>query len=247
MAQKRMFDNAIINTDKFMDMPLSSKALYFLLGMEADDYGFVSPKRVMKIHNATEDDLKILIAKQYVIYFKSGVVVITDWKKNNWLDKRRVKQTEFTEELKMLETFENKYILKGAKHWLSKCLASIEENSIEESSIEEYIEPKKNEVLTKVDVMFNDFWNEYPNKKAKQVVYKSFMKLKPDEKLFNEIMDKLNLFKQTKQWQQENGKYIPYPSTWLNQKRWEDEIGTKEMEKTVTDKMENLKEMMKYR
>lgn len=235
MAQKRMFDNAIINTDKFMDMPLSSKALYFLLGMEADDYGFVSPRRVMKLHNATEDDLKILIAKQYVIYFKtSGVVVITDWKKNNWLDKRRVKQTEFTEELKMLETFENKYILKGAKPVLSECLASIEENSIEESSIEEYIEPKKNEVLTKVDVMFNDFWNEYPNKKAKQVAYKSFMKLKPDEKLFNELMDKLQMFKKTKDWQKEEGKYIPYPSTWINQKRWEDELTEKDFKKVTT-------------
>lgn len=145
MAQKRMFDNAIINTDKFMDMPLSSKALYFLLGMEADDYGFVSPRRVMKLHNNTDDDLKILIAKQYVIYFKSGVVVITDWKKNNWLDKRRIKTTEFTEELKMLETFENRYVLKGAKPMLSECLASIEEKSTEEYSIEEYnTAPKKN-------------------------------------------------------------------------------------------------------
>lgn len=105
----------------------------------------------------------------------------------------------------------------------------------------------KKEILIELDIMFKEFWELYPNKKAKQVAYKSFIKLKPNNELFNEIMDKLNLFKQTKQWQQENGKYIPYPSTWLNQKRWEDEIGTKEMEKTVTDKMENLKELMKYR
>jgi len=137
MAQKRMFDKSIIDTDRFCDMPMSTKALYFVLGMEADDFGFVSPRRVMRMHGGTDDDLKILISKQFLIYFPSGVVVITDWCKNNWLDKRRIAETEFKEELKSLELFENKYILKSAKHSLSNGLESIEENSIEENSIEE--------------------------------------------------------------------------------------------------------------
>ena len=137
MAQKRMFDKSIIDTDRFCDMPMSTKALYFVLGMEADDFGFVSPRRVMRMHGGTDDDLKILISKQFLIYFPSGVVVITDWCKNNWLDKRRIAETEFKEELKSLELFENKYILRSAKHSLSNGLESIEENSIEENSIEE--------------------------------------------------------------------------------------------------------------
>ena len=137
MAQKRMFDKSIIDTDRFCDMPMSTKALYFVLGMEADDFGFVSPRRVMRMHGGTDDDLKILISKQFLIYFPSGVVVITDWCKNNWLDKRRIAETEFKEELKSLELFENKYILRSAKHSLSNGLESIEENSIEESSAEE--------------------------------------------------------------------------------------------------------------
>jgi hypothetical protein len=86
MAQKRMFDRAIIDTDKFMDMSMSTKALYFLLGMEADDEGFVSYKKVMRIHGGNEDDIKVLVAKNFLIKFESGVVVITDWNKNNWLD-----------------------------------------------------------------------------------------------------------------------------------------------------------------
>jgi hypothetical protein len=60
MAQKRMFDKGLLETDDFMDMPMSTKALYFLLGMEADDEGFVSPKRVFRLYGGTEDDLKVL-------------------------------------------------------------------------------------------------------------------------------------------------------------------------------------------
>ena len=81
MAQKRMFDKRIIESDKFIDMPMSAKALYFLLGMYADDRGFVSPRYVMRMHGSNDDDLKLLVMKQYLIYFESGVVVITDWNK----------------------------------------------------------------------------------------------------------------------------------------------------------------------
>jgi len=115
LASKRMFDKAIIDTDKFADMPLTTKALYFLLGMEADDKGFVSPRRVMRAQGGTEDDLKILIAKGYVIYFESGVIVITDWHRNNWLDTRRIKETEFLNELSLLSISDERYVLKSDK------------------------------------------------------------------------------------------------------------------------------------
>jgi hypothetical protein len=112
MAQKRMFDKSIIETDSFMDLPITSKALYFLLGMEADDEGFVSPKRVLRIYGGTEDDIRVLTAKGFLILFNSGVVVITDWKKNNWLDSRRIKETEYVEEKSLLfEDSNNKYTL----------------------------------------------------------------------------------------------------------------------------------------
>ena len=109
MASKRMFDKSIIDTDRFTDMPMSTKALYFLLGMEADDFGFVSPKRIMRMHGGTDDDVKILVAKNFVIPFESGVLVITDWNKHNWLDKRHIKPTEYQEELKSLRLVDKKY------------------------------------------------------------------------------------------------------------------------------------------
>lgn len=87
---------------------MPSKALYFLLGMEADDEGFVSPKRVLRIYGGNDDDLKILIAKQFVIPFKSGVVVITGWHDNNYLDKNRRKPTKYQEERKLLTLTEDR-------------------------------------------------------------------------------------------------------------------------------------------
>ncbi len=99
MAEKRMFSKKIIDTDWFMDMPASTQNLYFHLSMRADDDGFVaSPKRIIKLIGATEDDYKILIAKKFVIPFESGVCVITDWRINNYLRSDRHTETIYKEE-----------------------------------------------------------------------------------------------------------------------------------------------------
>lgn len=77
MAERRMFAKTIIDSDNFLDMPMSSRLLYYDLSMRADDDGFVnSPKKIMRITGANDDDLKILIAKNFIIPFESGVVVI---------------------------------------------------------------------------------------------------------------------------------------------------------------------------
>lgn len=128
-----MFDKGLIETDAFMDMPMPTKALYFLLGMEADDEGFVSPKRVMRIYGGNEDDLRVLIAKEFVIQFESGVVVITDWHENNYLDKNRMKETKYQGERKLLALSSGKY------KRLNVCLTDVEpvERRVEERSREE--------------------------------------------------------------------------------------------------------------
>ena len=139
MAQKRMFDKRITDSDRFMDLPNSSKALYFMAGMSADDRGFFQPRRLQKMCGFTDDDFKVLIAKKYLIPFESGVMVITDWNKNNYLDKNRITETEYVDELHLLRLINEKYELDNA------CLTnvkpmfnqySIEENNIEENSIE---------------------------------------------------------------------------------------------------------------
>ena len=134
-----MFDKRITESDKFTDLPNSSKALYFMAGMSADDRGFFQPRRLQKMNGFTDDDFKVLIAKSYFITFDSGVMVITDWNKNNYLDKNRITETEYIEELNLLHIINEKYEINDT------CLTnvkqpfnqnSIEENSIEENSIE---------------------------------------------------------------------------------------------------------------
>lgn len=108
MAEKRMFSKKIIDTDWFMDMPASSQNLYFHLSMRADDDGFVaSPKRIIKLIGATEDDYKILIGKKFIIPFESGVCVITDWRINNYLRNDRYTETVYKEEKDSLILNEN--------------------------------------------------------------------------------------------------------------------------------------------
>lgn len=146
MARKRMFDYDVIGQENFWDLPMEAKALYFLLGMEADDEGFVNPKKVLRLYGGTEDSIKILKAKRFVIEFQSGVLVITDWKRNNYLDKNKVKPTIYLEERSLLvinqttQKYEFDPSLTGVKPKLNQSLTKVnlEENSIEENSIEEY-------------------------------------------------------------------------------------------------------------
>ena len=134
MAQKRMFDKRVVESDKFTDLPNSSKALYFMAGMSADDKGFFQPRRLQKMCGFTDDDFKILIAKEFFITFDSGVMVVTDWNKNNWLDKRRITETEYIDELKLLKIINEKYELINGNIDIAKPMLS--ENSIEENSID---------------------------------------------------------------------------------------------------------------
>jgi len=115
MANRRMFSLDVVDTDNFLDMPATTQALYFHLGMRADDDGFVlSPKKITKIVGCNEDDLKLLIAKQFVIPFESGVIVISDWNINNWIRPDRKHDTRLAEEKAMLQLKNDKYVLADA-------------------------------------------------------------------------------------------------------------------------------------
>lgn len=99
MAERRMFSKVITDTDAFLEMPLSTQALYFHLAMHADDEGFVSsPKRILRETKASEDDFKLLIVKRFILTFDSGIVVIKHWKIHNLIQKDRFKETTYLEE-----------------------------------------------------------------------------------------------------------------------------------------------------
>lgn len=108
MANKRMFAKTIIDSDAFLDMPLSTQALYFHLSMRADDDGFINnPKKISRMIGCGEDDLKLLIAKKFLLNFESGVVVIKHWLIHNTLRKDRHTPTNYQDELKQLTQKEN--------------------------------------------------------------------------------------------------------------------------------------------
>ena len=129
MAQRRMFNKTITNSDNFLDMPDSSQNLYFHLSMNADDDGFVDNwKSIMRMTGHKEDDLKVLIAKQYIIPFESGVIVIRHWRLNNYLQKDRITPTNYKQEMALLSTDDN-----NVYNLDTKCIHSIDKNSIDKN------------------------------------------------------------------------------------------------------------------
>ena len=109
MAERRMFAKTIIDSDAFLDMPLSAQSLYFHLSMRADDEGFINnPKKIQRMIGASEDDLKLLILKNFIITFDSGIVVIKHWRIHNYIQSDRFKPTIYAEERALLSQEHNK-------------------------------------------------------------------------------------------------------------------------------------------
>lgn len=127
MAQKRMFTMKIVDSDEFLDMPASTQNLYFHLNMRADDDGFLNnPKRIMRDVHATEDDLRLLLAKRFLIAFDDGVIVIKHWRMHNTIQKDRYTPTQYQEELAMLGIKDNKsYTLNDGNNMYTKCFQNV--------------------------------------------------------------------------------------------------------------------------
>lgn len=222
MAQRRMFSKKITDTDIFLDMPLSSQALYFHLNMHADDDGFVSnAKTVKRMIGSSDDDLKLLLTKNFIFAFESGVVVIKDWKIHNYIRKDTYNTTIYSDEKDQLTQDENgSYTLSPravdepspqvrlGKDRLGK------DNNIYSSSGDE---------PSSFETDFEVIWKEYPNKTGKKQAfnhYKSWRK-KSKENTNDYLMNKLAMYKKhlaLNSWKKPmNG------STWFNG-RFDDEL-----------------------
>ena len=173
MAERRMFAKTIIDSDAFLDMPTSTQALYFHLGMRADDEGFINkPKSIMRLTGSKDDDLKLLIAKNFVIPFESGVVVIKHWKIHNYIRADRIKETVYTDEKASLDVKENdSYTVKGNEN--GRLELELSENC---PSIVRQVSVKCPHRLGKdsIDILcanfFEQIWQMYPNKRGKAQV-----------------------------------------------------------------------------
>jgi hypothetical protein len=216
MAEKRMFAKSIVDSDAFLDMPLSSQALYFHLGMRADDDGFInSAKKIQRMIGSADDDLRILIAKNFVIPFEDGVCVIKHWKIHNLIQKDRYKPTLYTDHFTKISLKNNK-------------VYSMESQCIQDVSIVETIcTPRLGKVRLEKTITpdgFDVFWNSYPKKKSKGDALKAWKKLNPSLELQTTIYSAIDRLQITEDWKKQNGQFIPYPATWLNAMGWEDQI-----------------------
>lgn len=148
-----MFAKTIIDSDAFLDMPLSAQALYFHLSMRADDDGFVNnPKKIQRMIGASDDDYKLLIAKSFVILFDSGVIVIKHWRINNYIQKDRYKGTVYTEEKDLLSVKENgSYTLCIQDGYKTDTQVSIGKLSIGKNNIGRFTPPTLEEVQAYCD------------------------------------------------------------------------------------------------
>ena len=191
---KRMFSNDIVGTDAFLEMPSTSQALYFHLGMRCDDDGFVNPNTTMRMTGANKNDLDILIGKRFLLAFKNGVVVIKHHRINNNWDSRDCRRTLYTEQLSELFIKENnsytfdeeqgkpvsdKYVTSKAnigKKVLSdgNTTETRRQNRIEENRIEE------NRIDTCVS--FEEWYKSYPSKKARGDGERAWKKLNEEQK-----------------------------------------------------------------
>lgn len=173
MANRRMFSLDVVDTDIFLDLPTSSQALYFHLGMRADDDGFVSsPKRITSMVGANQDDLKLLIAKGFVIPLEGGIVVIRHWKQNNYIQNDRYKKTIYQEQMKQLSVADGIYTASTD----TKCIQSVSE-MYPQVSIGKISKDNKNTMCKSSDddaqKLFEKLWGLYPNKKGKGQVSRS--------------------------------------------------------------------------
>ena len=144
-----MFAKSIVLSDAFTDMPATARCLYFTLGMFADDDGFIgNPKSVMRQCGSSEDDMRVLLSKRFILAFESGVIVIKHWRMNNYLQNDRHYRTTYLEELATLELDEKgAYTEKNKeKSMYTKCIqnvytgkVSIDKDSIVEDSIDNTI------------------------------------------------------------------------------------------------------------
>ena len=130
MAERRMFAKTIIDSDAFLDMPVTARLLYYDLGMRADDDGFVnSPKKIMRITGASSDDMNILIMRKFIIPFDSGVVAIKHWRIHNYIRKDTYVETKYKDEKEQLMLDENNAYTAKKMQLLQLCDEYVDEPS----------------------------------------------------------------------------------------------------------------------
>ncbi|MBZ5943942.1 DNA replication protein [Leuconostoc gelidum subsp. gasicomitatum] len=224
-----MLSKKVTDTDIFLDMPLSAQALYFHLNMHADDDGFIdNAKTVQRMIGSNGDDLKLLLAKQFLLPFDSGVVVIKDWRVHNYIQNDRYNKTQYIKEKEQLVIEENNTYTKCVQD-VSKVETQVRlgKDRLGKDSkdiLSDSDEPDRMHIeKSERDEMFEEIWKLYPKKSGKSNAKKDFdkaIKAGVDSEL---IKSKLQEYLKQIEIKQTPGQYIKQGSTWFHQAGWEDE------------------------
>jgi hypothetical protein len=215
MAERRMFAKTIIDSDAFLDMPLSTQSLYFHLSMRADDDGFINnTKKIQRMIGCNDDDLKVLLAKKFIIPFESGVCVIKHWKIHNLIQKDRYKPTVYEDEMSKL-SLKNNNVYTVDTGCIQDVYQTETQVSLGKSSLGKFSLDNTRE--NALDDGFIEFWNHYPKKVGKDKAIQAWKKKKPN---VDDCIKALEWQKETEQWQKN---IIPNPATYINEGRWKDE------------------------
>jgi hypothetical protein len=175
MAQRRMFSLNIVDTDEFIDMPTGARLLYYDLSMRADDDGFVSsPKKIVKMTNASEDDIKILNAKKFIIPFDTGICVVRHWKIHNYIQSDRYHETQYTEEKALLKEENGVYTkcIQNVSKVLPEVRLELGKVRKEKAFFSEKIQKAVPGMVTG-DVYQPDHWSPLDEKKHRRTLEKS--------------------------------------------------------------------------
>ena len=217
MAKRRMFSLDIIDTDLFMEMPQTSRLLYYELCMRADDDGFVSsPKKIMKMVGCNEDDFKVLATKQFIIPFDTGIVVIKHWKIHNYIQKDRYKETIYLDEKSQLNQEKNgmytKCIQDGytGKVRLGKVSIELGKDSQDDNNgdIFDFIEKNFGRTLSPVEIEEASSWedNDLTRYAIKQAILNGAYNFKYINKILHNY--KMNNIQTVQQAQEADKKFM---------------------------------------
>ena len=224
MAQRRMFSKKITETDLFLDMPMSSQCLYFHLNMSADDDGFIgNAKTIRRMIGASEDDLKLLLAKEFLFPFDSGVVVVKDWKIHNYIRSDRYNETVYQEEKKQLKQLENGRYEIGIPNVIPEVDQMDTQVRLGKDRLGKDKEiPQPSDDGQSTSERFEVLWKEYPKKQGKKkalTYYKRSIKNgTTDEVIMQGIEDYKKYLDINKSWLKPMD-----GSRWFNEERWNDE------------------------
>lgn len=218
MAQKRMFTMKIVDSDAFLDMPLSAQCLYFHLNMRADDDGFIgNPKRIMRTVGSHDDDLKILIMKRFVLTFEDGVIVIKHWRMHNCISQNRYHETQYTDE-------KNQLLLKDNKSYSKTHGVPLDDKGIVEAQGAQIPVLPDNEDAGDVSVRaarnnyptdFEAFWSDYPKKADKGQAYKKYQARIKDGYSPDELQQAARNYRMECDREHTPTKYIKHAKTFL--------------------------------